>query len=110
MPNPAKFPSGCKFHTRCTKTRELAAANAGEVITIGEGKDATKVMRICAGDEPNLREVYGAHWAACHFAENYPSSQPTQPSLDHRREVVPEVLDAAEGVSPDIEIMQETRE
>ena len=27
VPNPAKFPTGCKFHTRCHRTRALAAAS-----------------------------------------------------------------------------------
>jgi oligopeptide/dipeptide ABC transporter ATP-binding protein len=33
VPNPLRFPSGCKFHPRCALTRELAAV-AGEVETV----------------------------------------------------------------------------
>src|SRR5687768_6739947 len=28
VPNPARFPSGCKFHPRCHRTRELAAVSS----------------------------------------------------------------------------------
>src|SRR6059058_4634335 len=32
VPNPARFPTGCKFHTRCQRTRQLAAsASANDV-------------------------------------------------------------------------------
>jgi peptide/nickel transport system ATP-binding protein len=30
VPSPARFPSGCKFHPRCARTRELAKAAGGE--------------------------------------------------------------------------------
>jgi oligopeptide/dipeptide ABC transporter ATP-binding protein len=111
VPNPAKFPPGCKFHTRCPRTRALASgAGANDVISIKTGEDSGNVMRVCATEEPNLREVFGAHWAACHFAENYPTARPTTPTLNHRREIVPDVIDAAEGVPADVPIMQETPE
>jgi oligopeptide/dipeptide ABC transporter ATP-binding protein len=110
VPNPAKFPTGCKFHTRCQRTRALANQTGADVVTIKTGDESANVMRVCTTDEPNLRETLGAHWAACHFVENYPTAQPTSPTLDHRREIVPDVIDAAEGVSADAGIMQETRE
>jgi oligopeptide/dipeptide ABC transporter ATP-binding protein len=111
VPNPARFPSGCKFHTRCPKTRALAAESSpADVIHSGTGDEAGQVMRICVNEEPLLREVQGAHWAACHFTENYPQSPATTPTLDHRREVVPDVLDTAQGVAAGISIMQETPE
>jgi peptide/nickel transport system ATP-binding protein len=44
--DPAKPPTGCYFHPRCPYARER-----------------------CATDEPTLREVGVAHYAACHFAE-----------------------------------------
>jgi oligopeptide/dipeptide ABC transporter ATP-binding protein len=52
VPNPAKPPSGCRFHPRCFMARP-----------------------ICAAEEPPLREVLPGQWAACHFAEDVPAAQ-----------------------------------
>ena len=49
VPNPAKPPSGCRFHPRCFMAQP-----------------------ICSTDEPPLREVVPGHWSACHFAEEVP--------------------------------------
>jgi oligopeptide/dipeptide ABC transporter ATP-binding protein len=99
VPNPARFPSGCKFHTRCPRTRELAAqSKPQDVITINTGEETASVMRICQQDEPGLREVLSKHWTACHFAENFAKSPQTVPQLEHHREVVPEVLDISTPV------------
>ena len=108
VPNPARFPPGCKFHPRCVRTRELAAqAKTGEVVTIRTGDESPQVMRACVDDEPLEREVSPSHWAACHFAEDYAKAPTTVPRLDHRREVSPEVIDAAVDVAPDAPIAQE---
>jgi len=96
VPNPARFPAGCKFHPRCPRTRALAAqAKADEIITIRAGLETPSVMRVCTQDEPDLREVQPGHWSACHFAENFNKAPTTEPRLDHHREVTPAVLDAA---------------
>jgi len=71
VPNPARFPSGCKFHPRCHRM---------------SGDPA------CAADEPLLREVRPGHWAACHHVEGHADSPVTRPALAHRRQ-----LAAAEG-------------
>jgi oligopeptide/dipeptide ABC transporter ATP-binding protein len=96
VPNPARFPSGCKFHTRCTRTRALAAAAPPQdVVKISTGEEPAQVMRICKQDEPVLREVQPKHWAACHFAEGFKQAYQTVPQLEHKREVVPELSEQA---------------
>jgi oligopeptide/dipeptide ABC transporter ATP-binding protein len=114
VPNPARFPSGCKFHPRCPRTRALAAAQVAggqaagqvqltykggggpavpDVVEIQTQDDRANVMGVCVRDEPALREVRPAHWGACHFIENFAQSPVTPPRSAHRREVVPEVID-----------------
>jgi oligopeptide/dipeptide ABC transporter ATP-binding protein len=101
VPNPARFPSGCKFHTRCPRTRALAAqSQPQDVVTIHTGEEQAKVMRVCQQDEPALREVLPKHWAACHFAENFATAAQTVPQLEHRREVVPDMVDVSAGAAP----------
>jgi peptide/nickel transport system ATP-binding protein/oligopeptide transport system ATP-binding protein len=96
VPNPANFPVGCKFHTRCPKARELAAQSpADQVIEITIGSERAKVMRSCVASEPNLRQVEPGHWAACHFVENYANADASKPRSDHRREVTAETVDTA---------------
>ena len=96
VPNPARFPTGCKFHTRCPRTRAAAAeptADPRDVIEATSGGEAFRVLRKCATDEPALREVRPRHWAACHLVENFERAPATTARLDHRREVVPGVID-----------------
>ncbi|MEE8414041.1 MAG: ABC transporter ATP-binding protein [Dehalococcoidales bacterium] len=45
MPSPITPPSGCRFHTRCSK-----------------------VTDICQEQEPEFRNIGGDHWIACHHA------------------------------------------
>ena len=56
VPNPAKPPSGCRFHPRCFMAQP-----------------------ICSTDEPTLREVAPGHWSACHFAEEVSAAIPIVP-------------------------------
>ncbi len=98
VPNPANFPCGCKFHPRCTKTRELAAAGAGDTVQITVAGESARVMKLCVDAEPDLRQTGQAHWAACHYADNYATATATTPRSDHRREVTAESLAAAATV------------
>ncbi len=88
VPNPARFPSGCKFHPRCTRTRELAARSpVQDTVEVVTTEERFKVMQPCKADEPLLREVRPGHWASCHFAENYSNAAKTVPTLKHLRGV-----------------------
>jgi oligopeptide/dipeptide ABC transporter ATP-binding protein len=102
VPNPARFPSGCKFHPRCPRTRELAArqpggaAAAGQagspVVEINADGERVRVMGVCVSNEPGLKEVQPRHWGACHFVDNYDKALVTLPVLDHRRQVTANVV------------------
>jgi len=96
VPNPARFPSGCKFHTRCERTRELAKAHgsaAGETVEVASGDERFRVLKRCHDDEPIEREIEPKHWAACHQIAGYDQKPQTEPHLQHKRSVVPEVIE-----------------
>jgi oligopeptide/dipeptide ABC transporter ATP-binding protein len=94
VPNPARFPSGCKFHTRCHRTRALAErADPSQTVEITSAGERFRVLRRCNVEEPDLREVQPKHWAACHQIEGYDSAPVTEPTLTHHRTVVPHVTD-----------------
>jgi peptide/nickel transport system ATP-binding protein len=67
VPNPARFPAGCKFHPRCHRMQ-------------GDPK--------CSSLEPALKEVSPKRWASCHHVDGYESAPVTIPSLSHKRKVV----------------------
>ncbi len=56
VPNPLHFPSGCKFHPRCSV-----------------GKDNPQ----CQSHEPDLREVNPGHWVACWQCPGYENAATT---------------------------------
>ncbi len=56
LPSPSNIPSGCRFHTRCWKARE-----------------------ICRAVEPPLAGNEFDHAAACHFPENVDADQEQEP-------------------------------
>jgi peptide/nickel transport system ATP-binding protein/oligopeptide transport system ATP-binding protein len=90
VPNPARFPSGCKFHPRCPRTRQLAeTAQPHETVFIRSGDENVRVLRRCQQEEPELREVLPIHGAACHQLPQYDGAKLMIPRSEHRREVVP---------------------
>jgi hypothetical protein len=106
VPNPARFPTGCKFHPRCHRTRQAAAlAGALETVEVQSAGERFNVLRKCAADEPGLHEVERRHWAACHLIEGFDQAPRTQPVLEDRREVVPEAV-----VGGDKEILATAKE
>jgi oligopeptide/dipeptide ABC transporter ATP-binding protein len=109
VPNPMRFPAGCKFHPRCPRTRGCANAirNGQGAAAIPKGSnvppdvvqaadsegESFPALRKCVEVEPTLREVQGSHWAACHVTENFDKAPATVPQLEHRREVVPVTIE-----------------
>jgi peptide/nickel transport system ATP-binding protein len=94
VPNPAHFPSGCKFHTRCPRTRALAAqANPADVVTIRTREETVNVLKRCQQEEPTLHEVLPRHGAACHQIQTYDESPPMKPMLGDKRQVTPTAVE-----------------
>jgi len=76
VPNPLAFPGGCKFHPRCPLTRRLAAESAGdETTTLNNGGESARVLKRCATQEPDLREIRPDRWCACWEAKGYDSAR-----------------------------------
>jgi hypothetical protein len=93
VPNPARFPAGCKFHPRCARAKALAAecgSNDGKTVEITIEGERSRVMKTCVDNEPTLREIEPGHWAACHFVERFAESAVTAPRLDYKREIIAE--------------------
>jgi oligopeptide/dipeptide ABC transporter ATP-binding protein len=81
VPSPLHFPSGCKFHPRCSLTRTLAQdAHARDTIEIGGTEDTCRVLSRCAHQEPALLEVLPGHWCACWECNGYSQGKETNPS------------------------------
>jgi oligopeptide/dipeptide ABC transporter ATP-binding protein len=89
VPNPARFPSGCKFHPRCPRTRQAAAgAQPQDTVVVSTQEEQFKVLRKCATDEPVLREISKGHWASCHLIDGFEKAPMTKPTLANRRKVI----------------------
>jgi oligopeptide/dipeptide ABC transporter ATP-binding protein len=100
VPNPAKFPPGCKFHPRCHRTRELAkSAPPDQTVEITSGGERFQVLKRCQQDEPLTREVQPQHWAACHQIPGYDSAPVTIARLSHKREVVPHATEVDDRIA-----------
>ncbi len=87
VPNPANFPTGCKFHTRCPLTQELAAKGKEETVEVTFGIETARVLKRCTIDEPIARELLPSHWVACHQVEGYDKASVTRPDINHKRTV-----------------------
>jgi len=98
VPNPANFPTGCKFHTRCPRTRQAAATNPAQSVEVATTEERFRVLQTCANVEPVLREVAMDHWGSCHLIEQFAEAPVTKPDLTHKREVVPETVGSVEVV------------
>jgi len=92
VPNPAKFPAGCKFHPRCPRTRQAAMAPQAQTVEVVTPEERFKVLNQCATQEPVLREILYNHWAACHLVEGFETAPVTRPNLSNKREVVAQTV------------------
>ena len=94
VPNPARFPTGCKFHPRCPLSRQAAGkVVVDQTVEIKTVEEKFRVLKVCTTMEPDLREVEPRHWGACHLIDNYERSKVSLPVLDHRREVSANVVE-----------------
>jgi oligopeptide/dipeptide ABC transporter ATP-binding protein len=62
VPSPINPPSGCRFHPRCPRTREVA-----------EKEGLGSVHPRCREEEPELLPHHPGQTAACHFPLDDPS-------------------------------------
>ena len=92
VPNPAKFPAGCKFHPRCPRTRQAAMTPQAQTVEVVTPEERFKVLNQCATQEPVLREILYNHWAACHLVEGFETAKVTRPNLSNKREVVAQTV------------------
>jgi len=81
VPSPLHFPSGCKFHPRCSLTRQKASrAEKEETVEIEDAAGRVRVLSRCAGQQPALLETQSGHWCSCWEAEGYSNGKQTDPS------------------------------
>jgi oligopeptide/dipeptide ABC transporter ATP-binding protein len=75
VPDPSRYPKGCRFHPRCRLSAERAEGNDRASVRVGSEQDGL-VLRRCVEsyeDEPSgqppLREVGRDHFVACWEAD-----------------------------------------
>ena len=106
VPNPAKFPTGCKFHPRCPRTLKLAEltidARTTEIETASN--ERLKVLTRCHDEEPLPREIWPSHWAACHQATGYDEAPSTVAKLEHQRETTIVAIEATPLVATPVDV------
>lgn len=69
VPSPLNPPSGCRFHTRCFRSQEVAERGEAEATEIGVTV-RRRIATVCMTDEPPLAEHQPRHAAACHFPKH----------------------------------------
>ena len=82
VPSPINPPTGCAFHPRCHRARELAKqAPESQTVEITVMSEPARVMRRCVDETPQL--VNGrdddSHCAACWFDPDQQESEPGKP-------------------------------
>ena len=95
VPNPAQFPTGCKFHPRCPRTRagrgEAAAdADPTAVTDVVELTPAASGSTCCdAASTTSRRSARSSRGTGRRVirSTSYDAAPVTMPKLDHRREV-----------------------
>lgn len=91
VPNPSRFPPGCKFHPRCPRARALVAgASEGQAVEISSLGETFEVLRRCFEEEPVRKAVLDKHWAACHQIAGYDQADSPKPDLPHKRQIIRE--------------------
>jgi oligopeptide/dipeptide ABC transporter ATP-binding protein len=70
VPDPADYPTGCRFHPRCALAEQIGRAAGRPTVVLRRGDEQVTIPASCqaehAGDGgPALREVGSEHCAAC---------------------------------------------
>jgi oligopeptide/dipeptide ABC transporter ATP-binding protein len=74
VPDPSRFPRGCRFHPRCRLSERLAAPGQRPTLTVDRGDAQVSILASCHDGRPEdqhgtrgpeLREIRKGHHAAC---------------------------------------------
>ena len=78
VPDPVRFPHGCRFHPRCHLTQERSSGAARLSTTADRGVESVNVLARCVRDGPDerggmpaLRQINPGHYVACWEADGY---------------------------------------
>jgi oligopeptide/dipeptide ABC transporter ATP-binding protein len=86
VPNPAKFPTGCKFHPRCTRTRQAAQTAARPTSSKSKRwRETAQVLRLALRKNPFFVKSKRSR-AACHLIDSF-NPPPSRPGPRNRRQV-----------------------
>ena len=88
VPDPLRFPPGCRFHPRCHLTQDRAGAGSPRTCDVFRAGQRITVLERCIhraedqpGGEPELREIQSGHHVACWEAEGYQVSNAKSDAL-----------------------------